>query len=125
MELVEIDKTAVEVNRLYTDFTIKYTAAAEIEGAYFMVTIPTETAGTSRAFMMPDPADDTQLIALTLTDKDHPAGNPASHPNPSRGSSRYGTVQPPSGVRQTLIATSDTGTDTPPYDTFSLGSASP
>ena len=58
---VEIDKTAVEVNRLYTDFTIKYTAAAEIEGAYFMVTLPTETLGTSPAFMMLDPVDDTQI----------------------------------------------------------------
>ena len=52
---------AVQINTP-RDFNIKYTAATRIEGAYLVVKIPDD------AFMMPDVADDTQLIALTLTD---------------------------------------------------------
>ena len=59
---------AVQINTP-RDFNIKYTAATRIEGAYLVVRIPQTP---ENPFLMPDVADDTQLIALTLTDANHP-----------------------------------------------------
>ena len=68
---IEITDMAVQINTP-RDFNIKYTAATRIEDAYLVVQIPGGDTLDTRAFLMPDVADDTQLIPLTLTDANHP-----------------------------------------------------
>ena len=62
---IEISPAVAEV-KTPQDFSIKYTAATSIQDAYLIVTIP------PFAFQMPNAEDDTELIALTLTDANHP-----------------------------------------------------
>ena len=82
---VEIADMAVQINTP-RDFTITYKAATRIEDAYFAVEIP------ASVFMMPDVSDDTQLIALTLTDANHPDPTTVDpHPNGATPGSRYQT----------------------------------
>ena len=125
---IEITDAAVQINTR-EDFTIKYTAATAIADAYLVVKIP------SGPFLMPDYAnnDDTQLVALTLTDgTTHPYVDPLSvstdnpHPNGDRSSSRYGRVEMVSrlsNVKQTLHESDsgDTDTDYVDYDTVVWG----
>ena len=66
---VEINTSAVEIDTYQSSITITYTAAADIEGAYLIVQIPTG------AFKMPDrnpdtTADDTTFIDLVLRNAD-------------------------------------------------------
>ena len=73
---------------------------------------------------MPDVADDTQLIALTLTDANYPdpsgidADNP--HPNGDRASSRYGRVEMVTRQRDAEQTLHDSGNCTA-YDTIVWG----
>ena len=67
---IEIADAAVEVNSV-TDFNITYTAATDIANAYLIVKIPShDTLGN--ALKMPNTEDDTDLVDLTLTDREHP-----------------------------------------------------
>ena len=61
---IEISPSTVEV-QTPEDFIITYTAVTRIEDAYFIVQIPILD---NNAFQMPSADDDTQLVALTLTD---------------------------------------------------------
>ena len=65
---IEITDTAVQINTPES-FDIKYTAVTAIADAYLAVKLP---SAPSNPFMMPDVNDDTQLIALTLTDANYP-----------------------------------------------------
>ena len=112
---IEISPAVAEV-KTPQDFTVKYTAATSIQDAYLIVTIPPS------AFQMPSADDDTQLVNLTLTDRDHPdpdtvdqAENDSetavddTRPHPNKGgnpSTPYGTVQMtrrPRNAEQTLV----------------------